>query len=38
MDIGVAAAGFEIAVSCEHDPSCCQTLRRNKALMEQVFD
>lgn len=30
MDIGFEAAGFEIAVAVEYDPSCCQTLRKNK--------
>jgi DNA (cytosine-5)-methyltransferase 1 len=30
MDIGFEQAGFEIAVAVEFDPSCCDTLRKNK--------
>jgi DNA (cytosine-5)-methyltransferase 1 len=29
LDIGFEAAGFEIAVMVEADPSCCDTLRKN---------
>jgi DNA (cytosine-5)-methyltransferase 1 len=30
MDIGFEQAGFEIAVAVEIDPSCCDTLRKNR--------
>ena len=30
LDIGFEKAGFEIAVSIEVDPSCCETLRANR--------
>ncbi len=30
LDIGFEAAGFEVAVAVEQDPSCCQTLRLNR--------
>jgi DNA (cytosine-5)-methyltransferase 1 len=30
LDIGFEAAGFEIAVAVEQDPSCCKTLRANR--------
>jgi DNA (cytosine-5)-methyltransferase 1 len=30
MDIGFEKAGFDIAVAVEFDPSCCDTLRKNR--------
>jgi DNA (cytosine-5)-methyltransferase 1 len=30
MDIGFEKAGFEVAVAVELDPTCCQTLRKNR--------
>lgn len=30
MDIGFVKAGFELAVAVEQDPSCCNTLRKNR--------
>lgn len=30
MDLGFMAAGFDICVAVEEDPSCCDTLRHNK--------
>ena len=30
MDIGFEQAGFEVVVAVEQDPSCCDTLRRNR--------
>jgi DNA (cytosine-5)-methyltransferase 1 len=30
MDIGFEAAGFDIAVAVEFDPSCCETLKKNR--------
>ena len=36
MDIGFSSAGFEIAVACEADHSCCQTLMRNNPSLKVI--
>ena len=33
LDIGFEAAGFNIAVALEADPSCCDTLRTNRPTL-----
>lgn len=33
MDIGVAKAGFDIIMSTDIDPNCCQTLRMNQHVL-----
>lgn len=36
MDIGFSSAGFEIAVACEADHSCCQTMMRNNPSLKVI--
>jgi DNA (cytosine-5)-methyltransferase 1 len=33
MDIGFRAAGFTTVVALEYDPSCCDTLRKQSAII-----
>jgi len=36
FDIGFEQAGFEIVVAVESDPSCCNTLRKNKPHLQVI--
>jgi len=36
LDIGFEQAGFEVVVAVETDPSCCNTLRKNKPNLKVI--
>ena len=41
LDIGIEQAGFEVALACENDKYCRQTIERNRpdvALLKDVND